>query len=332
MGAGDAEVERVIVSTSIRLPLVVLVGPTAVGKSSVALALAERVAGEIVAADSMQVYRGLDIGTAKADPEARWRIPHHLMDVVDPDESFTAFDYAKLARATVCTVRERARVPIVVAGTGLYLRALLRGLFEGPGETRSIRVALRRTAEDAGTQTLHARLRALDPESAAVIHPNDLFRIVRALEVLIVTGRPMSVLREDGRRHHAPIPGPILRVGLVCARDELYRRIDERVEQMLARGFVEEVWGLLNRGHSPALRPLRAIGYRHLIGYLQGALAFEDAVADWKRDTRRYAKRQLTWFRHEDGVEWHGAEGPGWVDAAADQLAERIKGECTRAV
>ncbi len=314
------------------LPLIVIVGPTAVGKSDLALALAERMGGEIVAADSMQVYRGLDIGTGKPRAEERQGARHHLVDLVDPDQSFTAADYGRLARVAVCDIRGRGHLPIVVGGTGLYVQALVRGLFDGPGEERSFREALREDAARAGAPTLHRRLQALDAEAAAVIHPNDLFRIVRALEVVTMSGRPISALRAAARRAHKPLEGPVLLLGLERDRRELYQRIEARVGEMLARGFLDEVRGLLDRGFSPALKPLRAIGYRHLIGHLKGHTTLDHAVACLKRDTRRYAKRQLTWFRHEEGLEWHRVEGPTFSQRALGSLIQRIENAWTRSV
>lgn len=313
-------------------PVIVLAGPTAVGKSTLALALAERVGGEIVAADSMQVYRGLDIGTAKAGAEERRQIPHHLLDLVDPDQPFTAADYASLAHAAISDIRGRGRLPILVAGTGLYVRAFLLGLFGGPGEDAPLREALRQEARTVGLPALHLRLRDIDPEAAAAIHPNDLFRIVRALEVGMVRGRPISVLRREARRDHEPVPGPVLKFGLQRRREELYRRIDKRVDGMLARGFLDEVRRLLDRGYAPSLKPLRAIGYRHLISHLRGHTSLDDAVGHLKRDTRRYAKRQLTWFRHEEGIEWFPLEGSDDVKPVLDLLVERIECAWARVV
>ncbi len=314
------------------LPLVVLVGPTAVGKSSLALALAERVGGEIVAADSLQVYRGLDIGTAKPGAEERRRAPHHLLDLVGPDQSFTAADYARLAQGAIADIRGRGRLPIMVGGTGLYVRALLHGLFDGPGEERSLREALRVEAARVGAPTLHRRLQDLDAEAAAAIHPNDLFRIVRALEVVTMSGRPISALRAEARRDHKPLQAPVLLLGLERDRQDLYQRIEARVEEMLARGFLDEVRGLLDRGFSAALKPLRAIGYRHLIEHLNGLTSLDHAVACLKRDTRRYAKRQLTWFHHEEGLEWHRVEGATFGERALGSFVQRIESAWARSV
>jgi tRNA dimethylallyltransferase len=307
-------------------PLVVIVGPTGAGKSSLAVAVAERVGGEIVCADSMQVYRGLDIGTAKASAEMRRRIPHHLVDLLDPDEPFTAADYRRQARAAISDIRARDRTPIMVGGTGLYVRACLRGLFDGPGEDRAVRLALRREATRADAPSLHTRLLGLDPKAAAAIHPNDLFRIVRALEVATVTGRPISSLREESRRRHRPMPGQVLRFGLERERKELYQRIDARVEEMMARGLLGEVRSLLDRGYARTLKPLRAIGYRHMIDHLGGHSTLDEAVDRLKRDTRRYAKRQLTWFRHEEGVTWCPVTGPDVGEPVLRSVVARIEG------
>jgi tRNA dimethylallyltransferase len=297
-----------------------------------ALAVAERVGGEIIAADSMQVYRGLDIGTAKPSADERRRVPHHLLDLVEPNQSFTAADYARLASAAIGDIRARGRLPIMVGGTGLYLRALFRGLFSGPWEMTPLRETLYREAERIGNVALHQRLETSDPEAAAAIHPNDLFRVVRALEVAAVSGRPISTLRAEARRNHKPVLGPVLQFGLERNRQELYQRIEARVEAMMAQGLLREVQGLLDRGYSPALRPLRAIGYRHMIGHLKEHLSINDAVASLKRDTRRYAKRQLTWFRHEDEIEWLSVEGSAMNERVLRLLVERIETAWSRLV
>lgn len=307
------------------VPLVVLVGPTATGKSSLALALAERVGGEIVAADSMQVYRGLDIGTAKPSVDDRLRIPHHIVDIVDPDQPFTAADYVRLASAAIVEIRARGRLPIVVGGTGLYVRALFYGLFDGPGEMTPLRETLYQEASRVGSAMLHRQLEAIDPESAAAIHPNDLFRIVRALEVATASGRPISALRLEARRNHRPLPGPVLKFGIERNRQELYQRIEAGIETMMERGLVREVRNLLDQGYAAALRPLRAIGYRHMIEYLTGQTGLDEAVASLKRDTRRYAKRQLTWFRHQDEIEWLPVEGSAASERLLQLLVERIE-------
>ncbi|MBZ0159649.1 MAG: tRNA (adenosine(37)-N6)-dimethylallyltransferase MiaA [bacterium] len=296
-----------------------------------ALAVAERVGGEIVAADSMQVYRGLDIGTAKPTAEERRRVPHHLLDLVDPGQPFTAADYVRWASAAIAEIRARGCLPIMVGGTGLYVRALFRGLFDGPGEMTPLRETLHQEAAQMGGAALHQRLDAIDPEAAAAIHPNDLFRIVRALEVAAASGRPISTLRAEARRNHIPVPGPVMTFGLERNRQELYQRIEARVEAMMSQGLLREVRNLLDRGYCATLKPLQAIGYRHMIGYLNGRTSLDEAVASLKRDTRRYAKRQLTWFRHENEIEWLTAEGSTMNERIFHVLVERIEGTWLRA-
>lgn len=313
------------------MPLIVLVGATAVGKSSLAFALAERVGGEIVAADSMQVYRGLDIGTAKPSAEERRRVPHHLLDLVEPDQPFTAADYVRLATSTIADIRSRRRLPILVGGTGLYIRALFRGLLDGPGEIAPLRETLRQEAARVGSTTLHRRLQTVDGEAAAAIHPNDLFRIVRALEVTAVSGRAISELRTEARCRHRPIPGPVLKFGLDRNRQELYQRIEARVDVMMEQGLIAEVKDLLDRGYGAALRSLRGLGYRHMIECLNGQTNCDDAVACLKRDTRRYAKRQLTWFRREDEIEWYSVDGSPVSERILRVFVERIEDAWLRA-
>lgn len=314
------------------VPLIVLVGPTAAGKSSLALALAERVEGEIVAADSMQVYRGLDIGTAKPSADDRRRVPHHLLDLVEPDQPFTAADYVRLASAAIADIRARGRLPILAGGTGLYIRALFRGLFDGPGEMTVLRETLYQEAARVGSAVLHRRLETTDPEAAAAIHPNDLFRIVRALEVTTVSGRPISTLRAEARRQHRSIPGPVLTFGLERNRQELYQRIDMRVEAMMTQGLLREVRGLLDQGYRATLKPLQAIGYRHMVEHLEGRIGLDGAATALQRDTRRYAKRQLTWFRHQDEIEWLPVEGSVVRERMFGLLIERIEGAWSKSV
>lgn len=308
--------------SSVKSPLIVVVGPTGVGKTAFSLALAQALQGEIVAADSMQVYRYLDIGTAKPSLENRRTVPHHLLDIVDPDEPFTAKDYERLGLAAIVHICGRGRIPIVVGGTGLYVRALLTGIFWGPSEDRALRAALYKEAEELGPGQLHRRLQEADPEAASKIHPNDLFRTVRALEVYFVTGRPISDHRRGDRR---PSLEPLVYLGLRRKREELYRLIDERVDRMMAEGLLHELEALLQRGYTAALKPMQALGYRHLLGYLQGQYSLGRAVFLFKRDTRRYAKRQMTWFLKEKGIEWVDIGGLGWVPDLARSIKKRVE-------
>jgi tRNA dimethylallyltransferase len=279
----------------------VLVGPTAAGKTGVALDLAAGLGAEIVNVDSMQVYRELDIGTAKPTPAERARIPHHLLDIVDPPDPYDAARYSQDGRAVLAGLRERGVPPLVVGGTGLYLKALLSGLF-AEGESRAgIRSRLRQEAADAGLPALYQRLLHLDPATAARLHPHDTYRIIRALEVLEATGRPLSEFIAAHRFQHTPFR--VLKLGLALPREELYRRIEARMEIMLAAGWLEEVQTLLER-YPPNLKPLGALGYRHLINYLNGRWSWEEALRLLARDTRRYAKRQLTWFGSDPEIRW----------------------------
>jgi tRNA dimethylallyltransferase len=282
--------------------LIAIVGPTASGKSAVALRLARELSGEIVSCDSLQVYRGLDIGSAKATPADRQEVPHHLIDVVEPDALFSAADYGRLGRQALADIVARGRLPIVAGGTGLYLRALTEGLFEGPARDEPLRRRLEALADRYGADRLHRALRRGDPVSAARIPPQDRVRVVRALEVLRVTGRPISSHHAEGTE---PLPGfDVMVLGLAPERTRLRERVESRTADMFARGLLDEVRGLLARGYGPELRPLRAIGYRQAVAVLRGAMDPESAQRDIVTETMRYAKRQMTWFRHQSRAVW----------------------------
>jgi tRNA dimethylallyltransferase len=281
------------------LALIVL-GPTASGKSALALHLAERLQGEIVSCDSVAVYHEFDIGAAKPSAEDRRRVPHHLIDVVSPAEQFTAGDYSRLARRALQEVSSRNRLPIVVGGTGLYLRALLEGLFSGPPRSEELRQRLRERAADRGPAYLHRLLARLDPAAARTIHKNDVAKMVRALEVSITARQPMTEMWQQGRD---PLRGfRILRIGLNPEREALYQRVNLRAAEMFERGLVEETKTLLRR-YGP-VRPLDSLGYRQALEYLRDNLTLPEAIAAAQQAHRNYAKRQLTWFRREPGVQW----------------------------
>ena len=289
--------------------VIVICGPTATGKTAVGVELAAALGGEIISADSMQVYRYLDIGTAKPTAAERAAAPHHLIDIVDPDEPFDAARYAALAREQVVALHRRGRVPLVVGGTGLYIKALLHGLFPADARDPAVRRRLAAEAERVGIRQLHIRLAACDPETASRLHPNDTARVLRALEVFEATGRPIAALH---RSHgFAETPFEALVIGLAVERGRLYERIDRRVEAMLAAGFEEEVRGLLARGYGPELNSMQSIGYSHLCAMLAGRIDRAEAVRTLKRDTRRFAKRQLTWFRAVPGILWLPPEAAG---------------------
>ena len=289
-------------------PLVVICGPTAAGKTAAALALAKHFPVEVISADSRQVYRRMDIGTAKPTALERQQVPHHLLDVVYPDESFDAAQFARLAVPAIDAVLQRGRLPLLVGGTGLYIRALTAGLAELPGADPEIRRRLEITADTLGSAALHVRLAVVDAESAALLHPNDRVRLIRALEVFELTGRPLSVWRrEHGFRQHRY---RLLKIGCITERTALYRRIDRRAEAMFAHGLVEETAALLAAGYSPHLKALQTIGYREALRLLGGECTAQEALLELQQATRRYAKRQLTWFRGDAGVIW--------VDSATD--------------
>ena len=308
--------------------LVVVVGPTASGKSALALRVARARAGEIVSCDSLQVYRGLDIGSAKPTREERAEVRHHLVDVADPAEAFSAASYARLARAALGHIAARGRLPIVAGGTGLYLRALLQGLFEGPSRDEAFRGRLEALAGRFGDARLHRLLARLDPEAAARIRPRDRVRVVRALEVYRVTGRPISEQQRSGSEPLRGFRGLV--VGLDPGRAELRKAVEARTREMFARGLVEEVRGLLGAGYAAGLRPLRAIGYRQAVAVARGEMSVAEAEDATVTETMRFAKRQRTWFRHQQpDVEWftHADEAFVAVLRWLDELPGEASGE-----
>lgn len=282
--------------------IVVVCGPTGVGKTGFAIQVAGHFNGEIVGADSMQIYRHMDIGTAKPTPGERAAVTHHMVDVVEPDSPFDAAAYAHQAHTVVRNLLNGGIVPFVVGGTGLYIKSLIYGLFDNQVADPAIRKNLQDRAVREGSAALHAELALRDPEAAGRIHINDTFRIIRALEVLAATGRSITFHQQKHGfaqpRYHA------LFIGLTMPRDELYERINRRVDIMLSDGLKDEVDKLLASGISANLKPMQALGYRHMADYLQGRLAWEEAVRTLKRDHRRYAKRQLTWFGAIEQVHW----------------------------
>lgn len=281
---------------------VAIVGATASGKSSLAFRLARLFQGQILSADSMQVYRMMDIGTAKPSPRERELVPHHLIDILDPDQDYSAALFREQADSILIRLHQSG-IPIFVAGgTGLYLKALTRGLFRGPGANPELRENLRERAARDGSPALHQELTGVDPVAASRIHPGDLFRIVRALEVYSQTRRPLSHFQSAHGFQDKPYAA--LKIGLLWEREELYRRIEERVDRMIAAGWVEEVGALLDSGYGRSLKSMKSLGYRHLASHLHGEKGLPEAVAMIKRDTRRFAKRQLTWFRTDEEIRW----------------------------
>jgi tRNA dimethylallyltransferase len=288
-------------------PLVAMVGPTAVGKTAMALRLADELPVEVVSADSRQVYRYMDIGTAKPRPEQRQRVKHHLLDIVDPDESFTLAQYQQLAYAAIDDVHRRGSIPLLVGGTGLYVKAVLEGLNIPQVEPDPhLREQLYAEADAEGYKTLHRRLHGLDPAAAERIDPRNVRRVVRALEVFYRIGKPISALQSA-----SPPPYRILRIGLARPRQELYRRIDERLECMLAAGLVQEVRSLVERGYGYDLPAMSGLGYRQIGMYLRGEVSLQEAVALIKRHTRRFVRQQASWFRADDPeIIWYDTSEP----------------------
>ena len=277
-------------------PLIIVVGPTAVGKSRLALALAERVGGEIVAADSMQVYRGLDIGTAKSGADEQGRVPHHLLDLVDPDQRFTAADYARLARTAVADIRRRGHVPIMVGGTGLYISSVVDNFSipRVPGNT-----TLRRSLEEKTNEELIALLRRMDPEAALNIDQRNKRRVIRALEVCILSGGSFSDQRQKGE----PL-FDVLEIGPRVPREILHARISERVDSMIEKGLLDEIQKLISRKYGWSLSSMNGIGYRQFKDYFEAKETLTEAVEILKRDTRRFARRQMTWFKSDTRIQW----------------------------
>ncbi len=282
--------------------VVILLGPTGTGKSKLAVEWAEAWGGEIISADSMQVYQYMDIGTAKPTGEDRRRVRHHLIDLVPPDQPFHAALYRSLGRKTIDQLF-RNRKPIwVVGGTGLYIKTLTQGLFATPKIDPHVRETLRREAKEKGGHTLYERLRKVDFQTASRLHPNDLFRIIRALEVFDSTGAPISFFR--GQHRFGERPYSTLKIGLEMNRDLLYHRIEERADQMLEKGFLQEVERLMEMGYGPELKPMQSLGYKQMVQFLLKEVGWDEAIRQMKRETRHYAKRQWTWFKSDPEIHW----------------------------
>ena len=303
-------------------PLIVVAGPTAVGKTALSLSLAKAVGAEIVNIDSRQMYRHMDIGTAKPTPSQQAEVPHHLLDVLPPDQQLTAAECGKLARQAIHDIRQRRRRVVVVAGSGLYLQALLYGLMPAPAANPSLRAELRRYAGRHGDAALHALLRHADPAYAAACHVRDRVRVVRALEVTFLTGVPFS---EHCARHRASEPfSPFVGVALTRDRPDLYDRIGQRTDAMLGAGWLAEVQTLLARGYTASCAAMNGLGYRELVSYLAGEKGWQETVAAIKQATRRLAKRQLTWFCRMQDLAWYNISGQA-EEAAVAQILGRLR-------
>jgi tRNA dimethylallyltransferase len=301
--------------------LICLLGPTAVGKTEIAIQLAQRLNAEIISVDSRQIYRQMDIGTAKPTREERQAARHHLIDCVDISEPFSVADYQSLADTAIADIRNRDKRVLLVGGAGLYFRAIVDGLFEGPGADPALRKRLEGEVAQFGVDALHDRLRVCDPESADRIHPNNIVRVIRALEVYELTGTPMSELQQQW--HPEKQRYPFIAFGLTMPRALLYRGIEQRVDVMLANGLIAEVKSLLAAGYARGTVALQSFGYRELIAYLDGDCTYIEAISQLKQNTRRFAKRQLTWFRKDTRIEWLDRESvPGIISYILGKITD----------
>jgi tRNA dimethylallyltransferase len=308
-----------------RKPLIpCLIGPTAVGKSAVALALAQRHGWEIISADSRQIYRHLDIGTAKPTLAERAVAPHHFIDIRDPNEIYSAGEFAREARATIAGIMSRGATPLVVGGSGLYIRALSEGFFEPPVSNRRLQRQLKLRARREGGEALHEELARVDKATAARLHPHDVHRIVRALEVYYCSGKPLA---EYWKNEPSRQPYEFHFTGLTMPRPQLYARIDRRVDAMLEQGLVDECKELLKMGYDPELNALQTVGYKEVFAFLNEEISEEQMIEQIKQHTRQYAKRQMTWFRKNPN--------PHWLEVAAndssENVAQKVMGEFEKA-
>ena len=284
--------------------VIVVCGPTGVGKTSATIEIAKEFNGEIINADSMQIYRHMDIGTAKPTHKEQACVKHHMIDIVNPDEPFDAAKFAEMARKIIAQLYKQSITPFIVGGTGFYIKALLYGLFQTEPVDPDFRLRLKNEAEIDGTAFLHKRLKKYDPDAAEKIHPNDTYRIIRALEILEATGKSISEYHQEHRFTDNPFE--VLTIGLHINREVLYDRINRRVDIMISAGLLDEVKRLISMGYTENLKPMQSIGYRHMIDFIKDRISWDDTLQTFKRDTRRYAKRQFTWFKSDSQIIWTG--------------------------
>ncbi len=313
-----------------KLPLVVIAGPTAVGKTDVGILVARRINGEVISGDSMQVYRHMDIGTAKPTIEEMGGIPHHMIDILNPDEEFNVALFQKKVEYLIIEINKRGKTPILVGGTGLYINSVINYYdFSPPGGDLVRREELSRLAVQRGNEYLMGLLREADPAAASKIHLNDTRRLVRALEVYYLTGRPISGFQYNSEG--MPPKYNLSYFGLLMNREKLYQRIEQRVDKMIAKGLVEEVQNLIEMGYKPSNTAMQALGYKEIIDYLYGRCTLEEAVLLIKRNTRRLAKRQMTWFRRDKRIKWIDVEKYDSLQEIADKITAEVGGQFNKA-
>lgn len=308
-----------------KIPLLVIAGPTATGKTEVAVEVAGRLNGEVVSADSMQIYRFMDIGTAKPTVEETRGVPHHLIDIIDPDVDFTVAVFQKLARKAISSINNRGNVPLLVGGTGFYIDAVIYDYdFSGVGADEEFRKSLKLEADQKGNEAVHKLLEAVDPVAAARIHVNDLKRTIRALEIYRQTGNAGAMFRKNNKLPYQDYD--ILFIALYYQRDILYKRIETRVDKMIERGLVAEVQNLINAGYHRNLISMQGLGYKEIAGFLYNEYSLDEAVQLLKKNTRRFAKRQLTWFKRYSSIKWIDMEKYDTIKRVADVIEHLMSG------
>ncbi len=311
--------------------LIAIVGPTASGKSHLAMEIASEIKAEIISADSMQVYKYMDIGTGKPGPDDRRRIPHHLLDIISPAETFSAANYKERARDVIDALQKGGKNVLIVGGTGLYIKALLRGLFTSPKADQSLRQELTKKADRLGRVFLWGELKEVDATTASRLHPNDVVRIIRALEVYRQTGIPLSQWHQEHAFQDCPYE--VLKVGLMREREDIYRRIEKRVDHMVRSGFAEEVKSLLDMGYGRHLKSMQGLGYKQMVEHLYGERDFKEAIHLIKEETKAYGKRQFTWFRRDPEIQWvHYPEGRKRIVGMAERFLNRKRPKPTTVV
>lgn len=309
-----------------REQILALVGPTAVGKTKLSLRLAQDLKGEIISADSMQIYKGMDIGTAKASREERDLVSHHLIDIVDPDEEFSVADFQEEVDELIPKIDQQGKLPMLVGGTGLYVKSVIEGfIFPDMEKDWDLRNRLEEEAEEKGTEYVHDKLKEIDPKLADKLHPNDLRRVIRGIEVYRQTGKTSTHFKEKAKER--PPRYDAVKIGLFREREKLYERINKRVDQMIDQGLIEEVRSLYQQGYDLELTSMQALGYKQLINHFEGEYDLEEAIRLIKRDTRHFAKRQLTWFKRDDDIKWFDVG-----EYEFEELVTAVKSEISEAL